>query len=143
MTFAMSLGLNVNDFKALYGKPKATIVGVLGQLLLLPALAFGLAMLFQLPAPFAIGLVLLATCPGGAHSNLMTNLAKGDVALSVALTTLSGLACVITIPAYVYLAASLFSSESTLVALSFKETFLQLLSIVIIPLLLGMLLSQP
>lgn len=142
MTFAMGLGLNIHDFKILYSKPKATIVGVLGQLLLLPILAFGLAILFQLPAPSAIGLVLLAACPGGAHSNLMANLAKGDVALSVALTALSGLACVITIPAYVYLATSWFTSESTLIALSFKDTFLQLLSIVIIPLMLGMLLRH-
>ncbi|CAA0120982.1 Pantothenate precursors transporter PanS [BD1-7 clade bacterium] len=138
ITFSMGLSLTTPDFKALAEHPKVAFVGLFGQLLALPLLAFVIAGLFRLPPAFAIGLVLVASCPGGIHSNLFTSLAKGDVALSVALTTISGLFCLFTLPFYVYLSTQLFSGSAEIVSLSVSETILQLLVIVIAPLLIGM-----
>ncbi|MCY4044680.1 MAG: bile acid:sodium symporter family protein [Cellvibrionales bacterium] len=142
MTLAMGLGLTIDDFKALYQKPKATIVGLLGQLLVLPALAFAIAYSLKLPTEFAIGLVLLASCPGGAHSNLLSHFARGDVALSIALTAITGILCVLSIPFYVGLATQVFADASMPIDLSFVDTFVQLFFIVILPLFLGMLVKQ-
>ena len=141
ITLAMGLGLILDDFKAIFKQPKAAIAGVVGQIIILPALAFATAFLFGLSPAFAVGLVLVASCPGGAHSNLFTNLAKGDVALSISLTAISGLICIISIPAYVYLATQVFTSESEIVNLPVGETIIQLLIIVIIPLFIGMLIK--
>lgn len=138
ITLAMGLGLVTDDFKAIFKQPKATIIGIIGQIILLPALAFLTAYIFGLAPAFAVGLVLVASCPGGAHSNLFTNLAKGDVALSISLTAISGLICIVSIPTYVYLATQVFSSSSEVVTLPLTNTIIQLLFIVIIPLFIGM-----
>lgn len=141
ITLAMGLGLVSNDFKAIFKQPKATIIGVIGQIILLPVLAFFTAFIFGLAPAFAVGLVLVASCPGGAHSNLFTHLAKGDVALSITLTAISGLICIVSIPAYVYLATQVFTSESEVISLPIATTIIQLLLIVIIPLFVGMLIK--
>ena len=79
--FIMGLTLNINDFKIVFTKPKEVMVGCLTQFTIMPLLAFSLAKLFNLPSELAIGLVLLGTCPGGTSSNVLTYIAKGDVAL--------------------------------------------------------------
>src|SRR5690606_9420615 len=89
ITFAVGLGLTLDDFRRLTRTPRALAVGLVGQIVLLPGLAFAVAAAFSLPAGLAIGLILIATCPGGAHSNLYTKLARGDVALSIGLTATS------------------------------------------------------
>ncbi|NRB41833.1 MAG: bile acid:sodium symporter family protein [Pseudomonadales bacterium] len=142
ITLAMGLGLVLNDFKALLKQPKAAAVGVLGQIIILPALAFAIAAVLQLPSAFAVGLVLVASCPGGAHSNLFTSLAKGDVALSVSLTAISGLICIVSIPFYVYLSTITFTDSTHVITLPVAQTVLQLLAIVILPLGVGMLLRH-
>ena len=138
ITLAMGLGLTLNDFKSLWQKPKAATLGVIGQILLLPGLAFLIAWALQLPAAFAVGLVLVSACPGGAHSNLFTNLAKGDVALSISLTAISGLICIVSIPTYVYLSTITFTDNSAVIELPVAHTVIQLLLIVILPLIIGM-----
>ena len=138
ITLAMGLGLTMNDFKVLWQKPKAAIIGMIGQLLVLPLLAFSVAFTLKLAPAFAVGLVLLAACPGGAHSNLLTSLAKGDVALSIALTAINGLLCIVSIPVYVYLATIAFTDSSTVITLPVGDTVLQLLLIVLLPLALGL-----
>ncbi|CAA0104482.1 Pantothenate precursors transporter PanS [BD1-7 clade bacterium] len=138
ITLAMGLDLKLGDFKALWQKPKAAMIGIIGQIFLLPGLAFAIAWALQLPAEFAVGLVLVSACPGGAHSNLFTNLAKGDVALSISLTAISGLICIVSIPAYVYLSTITFTNSSEVIQLPITHTVLQLLLIVIVPLIVGM-----
>lgn len=96
--FGMGITLRTDDFKKIFIYPKAMTLGLINQLLILPALAFVLVIAFQLSPELAVGMMILAACPGGATSNLITYLAKGDAALSVSLTAFSSLITVITIP---------------------------------------------
>jgi len=142
ITLAMGLGLRRQDFQSIRANLKPLIMGIGGQILLLPALAFLTAFLFGLELYLAVGLVLLASCPGGAHSNLFTHLAKGDVALSISLTSISGLLSIITIPLYVYLATQVFTQQGALINLPILDTFIQLFFIVILPLFIGMFIKE-
>jgi BASS family bile acid:Na+ symporter len=138
ITLAMGLSLLLDDFNNLWRQPKPALIGIVGQIILLPAVAFAIAALLNLSPAFAVGLVLVASCPGGAHSNLFTSLARGDIALSVSLTAISGLICIVSIPLYVYLATITFTDSTEVIHLPLKETILQLLAIVIVPLGIGM-----
>jgi bile acid:Na+ symporter, BASS family len=89
--FGMGLTLSGSDFKAVFQAPKNVIIGVLAQYTIMPLLAYGLAMAFQLPPEVAVGVILVGCCPGGTASNVMTYLAKGNTALSVAVTSVSTL----------------------------------------------------
>jgi len=135
---ALGLGLTVGDFAEVARQPRAGAVGLIGQLVLLPAVALGLAVAFDLSGPLAIGLVLIASCPGGAHSNLFANLAKGDTALSVALTAVSGLAVLVTLPLWMGLAIGMFGEDAAL-SLPVGETIGQVVGLLGVPLGLGML----
>ena len=96
--FGMGLSLTLTDFKRVLVYPKAMLIGLMNQLVLLPAIGFALILLFPVQPEIAIGLILLAACPGGPTSNLITHLAKGDTALSVSLTAVSSMVTVFTIP---------------------------------------------
>src|SRR5699024_5620962 len=87
--FGMGLTLTLADFKKILKVPKSVITGVLAQYIIMPLVAYGLAVLFQLPAEVAIGVILVGCCPGGTASNVMTFLAKGNTALSVTITAVS------------------------------------------------------
>ncbi|MBR4389511.1 MAG: bile acid:sodium symporter family protein [Prevotella sp.] len=89
--FGMGLTLNLKDFKIVFSRPKDVIVGCLAQFTIMPLLAWGLARLFQLDEALALGVVLVGCCPGGTASNVITYLAKGDLALSVGMTGVSTL----------------------------------------------------
>lgn len=106
--FSLGLGLVVDDFKRILTHPKAFAVGLLAQMILLPALGFLLAVSFDLTPELALGLVILTLCPGGATANLLTRLAHGDVALSISVTSVSTLLAVATMPVMVKLAAGYF-----------------------------------
>ncbi|HZG39412.1 MAG TPA: bile acid:sodium symporter, partial [Nodosilinea sp.] len=94
----MGLGLRVDDFARVLVYPKAVIVGLLAQLTMLPMLGLVLASIFPLSPELAVGVMILAACPGGPTSNLVTYLARGNVALSITLTAISSLITVFTIP---------------------------------------------
>ena len=94
----MGLSLVVDDFKRIFTQPKGIVVGLINQMLLLPLIAYGLAIAFSLSAELAVGLMILAACPGGATSNLISHLAKADTALSVTLTAFSSFMTILTIP---------------------------------------------
>ena len=94
----MGLSLVADDFKRIIIYPKAIFVGLVNQLILLPLIGFAIAISFPLTPEIAIGLMILAACPGGPTSNLITHLAKGDTALSVTLTALSSFITLLTIP---------------------------------------------
>jgi BASS family bile acid:Na+ symporter len=136
--FGMGLSLVPEDFRRVVLKPKAKIVGLACQLLMLPAVALALALLFRLPGELAVGLMVLAACPGGATSNVITHLAKGDTALSVTLTAISSMVCVFTIPWVVGASMEFFLGASAAIALPFWKTLGQLTIVTIVPILCGM-----
>jgi BASS family bile acid:Na+ symporter len=136
--FGMGLSLVPADFRRVVLHPKAKIVGLGCQLLLLPAVAFALALLFRLPGELAVGLMVLAACPGGATSNVITHLSKGDTALSVTLTAVSSVVCVFTIPWIVALSMDWFLGAGADVRLPFWKTLGQLALVTILPILCGM-----
>ncbi len=90
--FGMGLTLTLADFARLLKAPKAVITGVIGQIILLPMLALGLCFVFGLPDYIAVGVMVLAACPGGTTSNLISHIAKANLALSVSLTAISTIA---------------------------------------------------
>jgi bile acid:Na+ symporter, BASS family len=142
ITFTVGLGLTLDDFRRLAMRPRAVALGLAGQLLVLPALAFAAAAFFSLPAGLAVGLILIATCPGGAHSNLYTKLAKGDVALSVGLTATSNALGTLTVPFWLYLATIAHTSEARVIVVSPLQTVTQLALVLAIPLALGMMVRR-
>lgn len=96
--FDLGLTLRPSDFVLIAKRPRAVFVGLFGQLVLLPLIAYAIASLFSLPPIFFIGVMLIACCPGGSSSNIFSKLAKGDVALSVSLTALSSVITLFTVP---------------------------------------------
>lgn len=138
----MGLSLVLADFKRIVLYPKAVLIGLVNQLLLLPLIGFGIALLFQVSTEVAIGIMILAACPGGPTSNLISHLAKADLALSVTLTALSSLITIITIPFLVNVALEHFLQQGQVIQLDVMQTILQILVIVIIPVFMGMLLRH-
>ncbi len=136
--FGMGLSLRVEDFKRILIYPKAVGIGLLNQLILLPMLAFGIAKAFQLPPELAVGLMILAVCPGGATSNLITHLAKGDAALSITLTACSSVITVFTIPFLVNYSIGYFIPGGEAQQLEVVGTVVSVLFITLIPVTLGM-----
>lgn len=134
----MGLSLVFDDFRRVLVYPKAIIIGLINQLILLPLVAFGITKIFNLPAELAIGLILLAACPGGVTSNLISHVSRGDTALSISLTAISSFITLITIPLYVGLAFSYFNEAGKEIDVDEVAMLLQVLVIVIIPVLLGM-----
>jgi bile acid:Na+ symporter, BASS family len=138
----MGLGLTLDDFKRVVIMPKPVLVGLLAQVVLLPVVGFLLAYLFPLTPSLAVGVMILAACPGGPTSNLVTYLAQGNVALSITLTALSSLIAVVTIPLVVNLATQAFLGEEVTLQLPFLGTVMQIAVITLIPVALGMLLHH-
>ncbi len=136
--FGMGLSLRIEDFKRILIYPKAVGIGLLNQLVFLPIIAFGIANLFELPAELAVGLMILAVCPGGATSNLITHLAKGDAALSITLTAFSSVITVFTIPFLVNYSIGYFIPGGEAQQLEVVGTVVSVLVITIIPVVLGM-----
>lgn len=134
----MGLGLIPEDFRRITRYPKAVAVGSLCQVLLLPLIGTLIAMVVPMQPAIAVGLIVVALCPGGASSNLMTYLARGDVALSVTLTAVSSIVTVFTIPLFTNLALQHFLGESTAIALPVGSTILQIFLITLLPVAIGM-----
>ncbi|WP_274630011.1 bile acid:sodium symporter family protein [Arvimicrobium flavum] len=106
--FLLGLSLVIGDFKRIAQAPKAFAVGIFCRMVAMPLAGFALAILFRLPPELGLGLVILALCPGGASSVIMTRVARGDVALSLSLTAVSTLLAVVTMPLLTELAADYF-----------------------------------
>ena len=136
--FGMGLSLTTADFRRVFIQPKAILVGLLNQMILLPIIGFILIFIFPLQPEIAIGVIILAACPGGPTSNLITHLAKGDTALSVSLTAISSFLTLITIPFIINLGLRTVLGQGTLIQLSIIETIAQVFVIVIIPVTIGM-----
>ena len=136
--FGMGLSLTIIDFTRIFVRPRAILIGLLSQLVILPAIGFLLINMFTLPAEIAIGIIILAACPGGPTSNLITHLAKGDTALSISLTAISSLVTLVSIPFIINLGLKMVLGQGTLIQLSILQTVMQVLVIVIIPVGIGM-----
>ena len=136
LMFDLGLSLRLEDFGRVFRKPWPMAVALFGQLVLLPAIALGLAYLFDLPPVFFIGLVLIACCPGGSSSNVFSKLAGGDVALSVSLTALSSVITLFTIP-FIMSGATELVGESVGITLPVGNLIKQNLVLMLLPVLLG------
>ena len=143
LMFDLGLTLRVSDFVMIAHRPRAIAVGLLGQLVVLPAIALGLAWLFHLPPLFFVGLVLIACCPGGSSSNVFSKLAHGDVALSVTLTALSSVITLFTIPLVLALAVSLAGVEGhQAFHLPVGNLLVQNIVLMAVPILIGLALNH-
>lgn len=138
IVFSLGLGLVVDDFRRVLRQRRAVLIGMLCQVGLLPVIALTLAVAFALPPPMAIGLVILGACPGGMTSGLLTQLARGDTALSMTLTAVSSVATVITLPLVVAAAVSVFAGQQAEIELSLWQTVRGLFLLTTVPVIVGM-----
>ncbi|MBL4653492.1 MAG: bile acid:sodium symporter family protein [Flavobacteriales bacterium] len=136
--FGMGLSLVKDDFIRILQNPKAIVVGLLNQIILLPIIAFLLISVFGVGTDIAIGIMILAACPGGPTSNLITHLAKGDTGLSVSLTAANSLITILTIPFVIDFALTQFLDASEMIQIDKLKTVAQIFVIVIIPVSIGM-----
>lgn len=130
--FGMGMTMTVDDFRGVLHNPKAVVIGVVAQFMVMPGLAYLLCQLFQLPPAIAIGVILVGCCPGGTASNVITYMAKGNTALSVACTSVSTILAPILTPAVFYLLASQWIEIN---AMSMLGSILQ---VVLFPIILGL-----
>ena len=128
----MGMTMTVDDFKGVLHNPKAVLIGVVAQFVVMPGLAFVLCKVFSLPAEIAIGVILVGCCPGGTASNVITYMAKGNTALSVACTSVSTLIAPLLTPAIFYLLASQW------LEIDAGSMFVSILQVVLFPIVLGL-----
>ena len=141
--FGMGLGLVTGDFVRLFSFPKAVLVGLCNQILLLPLIGFAIVALFDLNPSMAIGLMIISVCPGGPTSNLITQVSRGNIGLSVTLTALASLITVFTIPILLSKAIAYFTGNTgVIIQLPILETMVQILVITIIPIYIGMMIRK-
>lgn len=140
--FGMGLSLVKEDFTRLLKQPKAVFIGLLNQIVLLPLIAFLIVTSLGVGTDIAIGVMILAACPGGPTSNLITHLAKGDSGLSVSLTSVNSLITIFTIPFVVDFALTYFLNAQETITIDKVKTVVQIFVIVIIPVTLGMMLKR-
>ena len=144
--FALGLGLTGGDFLRVVKQPRDFFVGAISQIILLPIIAFILVFIFMKLWPIApelaIGVMIIAAAPGGVTSNLLTSFAKGDVALSISLTAIISLLCVITIPFIVLTSVGLLSDSNITQNISLFSMSRDMFLIVTAPVILGMLLRR-
>ena len=137
--FALGLGLTGNDFLRVAKQPRDFFVGAFSQIILLPIIAFILVKIWPIAPELAIGVMIIAAAPGGVTSNLLTSFAKGDVALSVSLTAIISLLCVITIPFIVLTSVGLLADSSITQDISLIGMARDMFLIVTVPVILGLL----
>jgi bile acid:Na+ symporter, BASS family len=145
MMLGVALELKFEDFKRILQSPKAPIIGLLAQFILLPAFTFLLTLLIKPQPSVALGMILLAACPGGNFSNLMTYLAKGNCALSISMTAISTVAAIFMTPLNLSLWGGLNPHTAAIlkqVSLSPMDVFVTVFIILGIPLVVGMTLSR-
>jgi len=140
--FIIMLGMGMTlmpaDFGRVFTLPKAVFVGLMGQMLLVPLLAFGVVSLFQMPPELAIGLMVLSFAPGGATSNMMTFLSRGDVALSITLTAFASIITPFSMPLLTQWSLDYWLGASQPVELPIAQTMLRLFVITVVPVSIGM-----
>lgn len=138
LMFMLGMDLNKKAFTDIAKNPKAVFLGMLGQIIVLPVVAYVLALVLDLPPVYFMGLVLIACCPGGSSSNVFSLLAKGDVALSVTLTALSSIITLFTLPLIMSFVAEKVSLMSGMeINLPIGKLIVQNFVLVFVPMLIG------
>ncbi len=139
--FTLGIGLTLKDFTNLLHHPRAFLVGIVNQMLILPVVAFSVILLIGITKELAVGIMILASCPGGVTSNIITKLAKGDTALSISYTAVISLLTIITLPIVTFLSMKHFmGSEAP--PLDFLSLGLTMFFITAIPVGLGVLVRK-
>lgn len=139
----MGMTLIPNDFSRIIKYPKAILIGLTNQLIILPFIGFSLAIVFNLNPTMAVGIMILASCPGGPTSNLITQVCKGNIALSVTLTAFASIISILTIPFILSYALEYFTSKTDVtIQLPIIDTILQIMGITVIPISIGMLIRK-
>lgn len=139
----MGMTLIAADFTRIIKYPKAILIGLTNQFIFLPIIGFSLAIIFNLSPEMAVGLLILATCPGNPTSNLITQVCKGNIALSVTLTAIASIISVFTIPFILSYALIYFGSDTEVeIKLPILDTIVQIMGITVIPIFIGMLIRR-
>lgn len=141
LMFDLGLTLHWSDFVRIVKRPKAMLLGLFGQLVVLPFVAMGIGSVLRLPSVFFIGLMLIACCPGGSSSNVFSKLAKGDVALSVSLTACSSIITLFTLPLIMQIATSQLG-EAVGITLPVGNLLKQNLVTMLLPIVVGILIRR-
>jgi BASS family bile acid:Na+ symporter len=134
----LGLTLRLDDFHKVLQRPRALVAGLAGQLLMVPMLGFGVAWSLHLDPVMAVGLMVLAACPGGVSSGLLTHLARGDVALSISLTAVTSVAAVLTLPLVVEASLQFFMASGLGVEFPLGDMVRKIFLMTTLPVLLGM-----
>lgn len=137
ITLGLGLSIEIRELRNIFLYPKGVITGLLSQIILLPALAFLIAFTTDLDPVYRVGLIIIAACPGGATSNLVTFMLNGNVALSLSITVFNSISSLFTIPFIVSTGLNLFLKEDALIHLPYGNTILNIFIIVIVPALIG------
>lgn len=138
----MGMTLTLDDFKRVFVSPKAVLLGLANQLLLLPLLGILIIWAFGLDGTMAVGVMLLALCPGGATSNIISHLAKADLALSISLTAISSTVTNFSIPILLNMALFHFMGGAEAVQLPIGKTIVQIFAVTILPVAIGMVIKD-
>ncbi len=136
--FALGLGLTGSDFLRVIKQPKDFFVGAISQIILLPVIAFILISIWPISPELAIGVMIIAAAPGGVTSNILTSFAKGDVALSVSLTAIISLLCVLTVPFIIVTSLNLLGLDNITQNISLTSMAISMFLIVTVPVIIGM-----
>lgn len=134
----MGMSLEMKDFRRVFIRPRPILTGLFSQMLLLPLIAFLLVGFTNLDPYIKVGFILIAACPGGTASNLVTHLLKGNLALCVSLSSLNSLLILFSLPLYVNLGLELFVGTSTEIQLPFSSTLREVFFVIAIPVFTGM-----
>lgn len=137
ITLGMGLSINISDFKRIFLYPKAVIIGICCQMLLLPSIAFIIASLVDIDPVYKVGLIIISACPGGATSNLVTFILSGNVALSISMTVINSIITLITIPAIVSLGLEIFLAREAHISLPVLNTILKVFLVTVLPVATG------
>ncbi|MBQ5941155.1 bile acid:sodium symporter family protein [Massilia sp. AB1] len=139
--FGLGLSLTLGDFRRLLGHPKAVVVALALQALVLPAICYGLIVLFGVPPIYAVGLMLLAASPGGVSANLFSHLFGGNVAMNISLTAINTLLSIVSLPLIANFAIDTFSKSGQVVPMQTGKV-IEVIGIVLIPVAVGMLVKR-
>ena len=140
--FSLGLGLSLNDFTRVFFKPMDFLIGLFFQIIVLPIVAIIIVLFWPLTPELAIGVMILAAAPGGVTSNVLTSYAKGNIALSISLTAINSILCVITVPIILIISLSILGYGSLNEGQSLFSVAIQMFLIVTVPVILGVLLSS-
>ena len=140
--FSLGLGLSINDFTRVFFKPRDFLIGLFFQIIVLPIVAIIIVLFWPLTPELAIGCMILAAAPGGVTSNVLTSYAKGNIALSISLTAINSILCVITVPLILIISLSILGYGSLSEGQSLFSVAIQMFLIVTVPVILGVLLSS-